>query len=130
MVSTRLSRKDKKMVVSKEISEYSTKLVEPLVTMQRSEEMFDKLKEEIIERFEEKFTAQNQKIVDLEEKIALQGKKIENLNIKCDSNEQYSKRYCLQRHSLKYEKMKIKMILFQMSQNVLVKLVCLTRKQR
>ena len=36
--------------------------------------MFGKLKEEIIERYEEKFTAQNQKIF-LEEKIALQEKK-------------------------------------------------------
>ena len=34
--------------------------------------MFGKLKEEIIERSEEKFTTQNQKIVDLEEKIAIQ----------------------------------------------------------
>ena len=56
MVSTRSSTKDKKMV-SKEISDYFTKLVEPLVTMQRLEEMFGKFKEEIIERFEEKFTA-------------------------------------------------------------------------
>ena len=63
-----------------------TKLVEPLVTTERLEEMFGKLKEEIIERFEEKFTAQNQKIVDLEEKIALQEKKIKNLSIKCDDN--------------------------------------------
>ena len=67
------------MVVSKEISDYFTKSVEPLVTMQRLEEMFGKLKEEIIERFEEKFTAHNQKIVYLEEKIALQESKIENL---------------------------------------------------
>ena len=57
--------------------------------------MFGKLKEEIIERLEETFTVQNQKIVDLEEKIALQEKKIENLSIKCDDNEQYSRRYCL-----------------------------------
>ena len=55
MVSTRSSTKDKKMVVSKEISDYFTKLVEPLVTAQRLEKMFGKLKEEIIERFEEKF---------------------------------------------------------------------------
>ena len=63
------------MVVSKGISDYFTKLVEPLVTTQRLEELFGKLKEETIERFEEKFTAQNQKIVDLEKKIALQEKK-------------------------------------------------------
>ena len=88
MVSARSSTKDKKMVVSKEISDYFTKLVEPLVTTERLEEMFGKLKEEIIERFEEKFTAQNQKIVDLEEKVSLPEKKIENLSIKCDNNEQ------------------------------------------
>ena len=99
MVSTRSSTKDKKMV-SKEISDYFTKLVEPLVTTQRLEEMFGKFKEEIIERFEEKFTAQNQK----EEKIAHQEKKIENLSIKCDDNEQYSRRYCLRMHGLKYDK--------------------------
>ena len=90
-------------MVSTEISDYFTKLVEPLVTRKRLEEMFGKFKEKIIERFEEKFTAQNQKIVDLE-KIALQGKKIENLSIKCDDNEQYSRRYCLRMHGLKYEK--------------------------
>ena len=103
MVSTRSSTKDKKMV-SKEISDYFTKLVEPLVTTQRLEEMFGKFKEEIIERFEEKFTAQNQKIVDLEEKIAHQEKKIENLSIKCDDNEQYSRPYCFRMHGLKYDK--------------------------
>ena len=59
------------MVVSKEISDYFTKLVEPLVTKERLEEIIGKLKEEVIERSEEKFTSQNQKIVDLEEKVAL-----------------------------------------------------------
>ena len=63
------------MVVSKGISDYFTKLVKPLVTTQGLEKMFGKFKEEIIERFEEKFTAQNQKIVDLEEKIVLQEKR-------------------------------------------------------
>ena len=76
-------------------------------TTQRLEEVFGKLKEKIIERFEEKFTAQNQKIVDLENKIALQEKKIGNLSIKCDYNEKYSKRYCLSMHRLKYDTNKI-----------------------
>ena len=80
------------MVFSKEISDYFTKLVEPLVTTERLLEMFGKLKDETIQRFKEKFTAKNKKIVDLEEKIALQEKKIENLSIKCDDNEQYSRR--------------------------------------
>ena len=48
MVSTRSATKK---VVSKEISDYFTKLVQPLVTTQRLKEMFGKLKEETIERF-------------------------------------------------------------------------------
>ena len=83
------------MVVSKEIPGYFTKLVESLVITVKSEEMFGKLKEQIIEKFEEKFTAQNRKIVDLNDKIALQEKKIKSLSTKCDDNEQYSRRYCL-----------------------------------
>ena len=55
------------------------------------EEMFGKLKEEIIERFEEQSTVQNQKIVNLEEKILLQEKKIKNLSVKCGDTEQYCK---------------------------------------
>ena len=46
-------QKIKKMVVSKEISDYFTKLLEPLVITERLQEMFGKLKDEIIERFEE-----------------------------------------------------------------------------
>ena len=48
MVSNRSSTKDKKLMVSKQISDCFTKLVEPLVTTQ----MFAKLKEEITEKFE------------------------------------------------------------------------------
>ena len=59
MVSARSPTKYQKMLISKEISDYFTKLVEPLLTSQRLEEMFGKLKEEIIEKFEEKVTAQN-----------------------------------------------------------------------
>ena len=66
--------------------------------------MFGKLKEEIIERFEETFTAQSQEIEDQEEKIALQEKNIETPHLKCDDNEQYSTRYCLRMHGLQYDK--------------------------
>ena len=130
MVSTHSSTKDKKMVFSKEISDYFTKLVEPLVTMERLEEMFGKLKDETIQRFKEKFTAKNEKIVDLEEKIALQEKKIENLSIKCDDNEQYSRRYCLRMHGLKFDKNESQNDLFLKFLNVLVKSAWLTRKRR
>ena len=79
------------MVVSKGNSDYFTKLVEPLVTTQILEEIFGKLKQKVIKRFEEKFPAENQKIVDLEEKSSLQEKKIKNLSIKRDENDQYSR---------------------------------------
>ena len=47
------------MVVSKEISDCFTKLVEPLVTTERLEKMFGKLKEGIIERSEESKSSQH-----------------------------------------------------------------------
>ena len=59
MVSARFSTKDQNIVISKEISDYFTKLVEPLLTSQRLEEMFGKRKEEVIEKFEEKFGREN-----------------------------------------------------------------------
>ena len=63
------------MLVSKEISDCFPKTAEPLVITQRLEKMFDRFKEEITERSEEKFTAQNQKIVDLEEKLLFKRKR-------------------------------------------------------
>ena len=81
------------MVVSKEMSDYFTKLIEPLVTTQRLEEMFGNFKEEIIERFEKNLTTHSQKIADLEEKIASQEKNIENLSIKCDNTETSNARF-------------------------------------
>ena len=62
------------MLVSKEISDYFPKTAEPLVITQRLEKMFDRFKKEIAERSEEKFTAQNQKIMDLEEQLLFKRK--------------------------------------------------------
>ena len=47
------------MLVSKEISDYFTMLVKTLITTQRLKEIFGRLKDEIIERFNEKSTSQN-----------------------------------------------------------------------
>ena len=54
-----------------------------------------KLKEEIISKFEENFDEQNRKIDEFEGKIAIQANTIDQLIIKCDDNEQYSRRSCL-----------------------------------
>ena len=66
MIVTRLSAKFTNMSVSQEILEYFSELVKPLATNEILEDMFKKLKEEIISKFEEKFDEQNRKIDELE----------------------------------------------------------------
>ena len=71
MVVTRSSAKITNMSVSQEIREYFSELVKPLATNEILEDMFKKLKEEIISKFEEKFDEQNRKIDELEGTIAI-----------------------------------------------------------
>ena len=95
MVVTHSSAKITNMSVSQEICEYFSELVKPLATNEILEDIFKKLKEEIISKFEEKFDEQNRKIDVLEGKIAIQANTIDQLIIKRDDNEQYSRRSCL-----------------------------------
>ena len=53
------------------------------------------MKDEIISKFEEKFDEQNRKIDELEGKIAIEANTLDQLIIKCDDNEQYSRHSCL-----------------------------------
>ena len=71
MVVTCSSGKTANMSVSQEIREYFSELVKPLATNEILEDMFKKLKEEIISKFEEKFDEQNRKIDELEGTIAI-----------------------------------------------------------
>ena len=71
MVIARSTTKITNMSVSQEIREYFSKLVKPLATYETSEDIFEKLKEEIISKFEEKFDEQNRKIDELEGTIAI-----------------------------------------------------------
>ena len=100
MVVTRSSAKTTNMSVSQEIREYFSELVKPLATNEILEDMFKKLKEEIISKFEEKFDEQNRKIDELEGKIAIQANTIDQLIIKYDGNEQYNRRSCLRIHGI------------------------------
>ena len=50
--------------------------------------MFQKLKEEIVTKFEERFIEQNRKIDELEERVSFKENTINQLLIKCDDNEQ------------------------------------------
>ena len=83
-----------------------------MATNQSLEEMFSKLKEEIMSKFEEKLEQQMNQIDKLEKKlekqanrfnelegqIALQKKMSDLLEIKCDNNEQYSRRTSIRIH--------------------------------
>ena len=72
--------------------------------------MFDKMKEEVISKFESKISEQNDKIYELEDRVAIQEKTINNLLTKCGDNEQYSCHSCLRIHGIESnsnEKMKM-----------------------
>ena len=71
MLVTRSSAKTTNMSVSQEIRESFSELFKLLVTNQILEDIFKKLKDEIISKFEEKFDEQNRKIDELEGTIAI-----------------------------------------------------------
>ena len=69
MAVTRSSAKITNMSVSQEIREYFSELVKPLATNEILEDVFKKLKEKIISKFEEKCDEQNRKIDELGGKL-------------------------------------------------------------
>ena len=73
---------------------YFEKLIEPLATNKSLEYLFNKLKDYLFKKFDEKISEQNAKIEKLESIISIQENKIDKLLIKCNDNEQYSRRSC------------------------------------
>ena len=55
-----------------------------------------------MKRFEEKLDEQNAKIIELQSKIAIQDNGLQRLEIKCDNNEQYSRRSCIRTNGVQY----------------------------
>ena len=51
---------------------------------------------------EDKFKEQHDRIEELESKLAMKQNIIDHLEIKCDDNEQYSRRSCLRIHGLDF----------------------------
>ena len=98
MVVTRSSAKSESM--SESIRKYFSELIKPLATNTSLKEMFDKMKEEVISKFESKISEQNDKIYELESRVAIQEQTINNLLTKCGGNEQYSRRSCLRIHGI------------------------------
>ena len=102
MVLTRSSGKTENMVMSEEIRNYFSDIIKPLATNQFLEEMFSKLKEQIVSKFEQKLEQlmnpidklegklekQANRISKFEGKIVLQKKMSNLLEIKCDNIKQ------------------------------------------
>ena len=61
-----------KKSLSQELCDYFSELMQPLATNMYLEQMFQKLKHEIITKFEEKFIEQNRKIYELEEPVSFE----------------------------------------------------------
>ena len=92
---------DNKMTTATEqLNCYFEELIEPLVTNNSLEELFNKLKDEIMKKFDEKISKQNAKIEKLESIITIHENTIDQLLVKCDDNKQYSRRSCLRIHGV------------------------------
>ena len=85
---------------TEELKCYFEKLIEPLVTNNSLEELFNKLKDEVMKKFDEKISEQNAKIEKLESIITIHENTIDQLLVKCDDNEQYSRRSWLRIHGV------------------------------
>ena len=94
------ANEEKMTTAPEELKCYFEKLIEPLVTNNSLEGLFNKLKYEIMKKFDEKISEQNAKIEKLESIITIHENTIDQLLIKCDDNEQYSRRSCLRIHGV------------------------------
>ena len=103
MVNTRSNntkaKEEKMTTATEELKCYFEKLSEPLVTNNSLEELFNKLKDEIMKQFDEKIS-ENAKIEKLESIITIHENTIDKLLVKCHDNEQYSGRSCLRIHEM------------------------------
>ena len=79
MVLTCPSAITENMAISEEIRDYFSGLIKPLATNQSLEEMFLKLKEEVMSKFEEKLEKQMNQIDKLEEKLEKKANRIDKL---------------------------------------------------
>ena len=100
MVSTR--SQSKSMSITSEMHDYFENLMKPLVTNDKLEQLLKSFQDGLMKKIEDKFNEQNTRIEELESKLAIKQNIIDNLEIKCDDNEQYSRRSCLRVHGLNF----------------------------
>ena len=102
MVIATRSKSKFTMSIAAEVRDYFESLKKPLVRNKSLEKRLRAFQEKIVKRFEEKLDEQNAKIIELQSKIAIQDNALQRLEIKCDDNEQYSRRSCIRIHGVQY----------------------------
>ena len=110
MVITTRSKSKFTMSIAAEVRDYFESLKKPLVRNKSLEKRLRPFQEKIVKRFEEKLDEQNAKIIELQSKIAIQDNALQRLEIKCDDNEQYSRRSCIRIHGVQYNENDISVI--------------------
>ena len=79
---------------------YFEKLIEPLVTNKLLEDPLNILKDDLSKKFDEKISEQSAKTEKFGSIISIYENTIDQLLVKCNDNEQYSKRSCLRIHGV------------------------------
>ena len=79
---------------------YFEKLIEPLVTNKLLEDLLNILKDDLSKKFDEKISEQSAKIEKFGSIISIYENTIDQLLVKCNGNEQYSRRSCLRIHGV------------------------------
>ena len=94
----------KNMSITSEMHEYIENLMKPLITNEKLQELFKTFQAEIVKRFEHNLKEQNTKIEELESILVMKKTAKDNLVIKCDDNEQYSRRSYMRIHDLHFKR--------------------------
>ena len=76
--------------------------MKPQVTNETLEQQLKSFQDGLMKKIEDKFKEQNDRIEELESKLAIKQNMIDHLEMKCDDNEQYSRRSCLRIHGLDF----------------------------
>ena len=89
MVLTRSQLKD--VSITSEMREYFENLIKPPITNETSEQQLKSFQDGLMKKIEDKFKELNDRIEELESKLAMKQNITDHLEIKCDDNEQYSR---------------------------------------
>ena len=104
--NTRLSKK-MTMSISElrdELKTHIAQCLESIPTVSILNDMFSDFKSDIIQCLEAKVEEQDAKIKQLESVLSVRENVMQKLEVRCDDNEQYSKRSCLRINNIEYDK--------------------------